>query len=236
MYLESMVWLVSDMWIGGENTVHPDHWNCSPSKELLWPATDLRWTAWERNQEDHVYVSDSTVCLERVEWLVCHLWGSHAHKKNTVSIIVFVIGYCSPRKLSGKWYTLLWRSLESLHFQRSAFVGGRQVPSWRWSCWAFTNDRSLKYTFTQMCLQVSVFGLKLIKFDKFYLDYPSFLKVPCQFTDKRDSSERIFLFFRLYCQNICGGKFVILNAAYLRSSFIYVVIKPVFYSNQLSID
>ena len=30
--------------------------------------------------------------------------------------------------------------------------------------------------------------------------------------------------------------FVILNAAYLRSSFIYVVIKPVFYSNQLSID
>lgn len=73
-------------------------------------------------------------------------------------------------------------------------------------------------------------------FDKFYLDHPSFLKVPCQFTDKRDSSERTFLFFRLYCQNICGGKFVILNAAYLRSSFIYVVIKPVFYSNQLSID
>lgn len=73
-------------------------------------------------------------------------------------------------------------------------------------------------------------------FDKFYLDYPSFLKVPCQFTDKRDSSERIFLFFRLYCLNICRGKFVILNAAYLRSSFIYVVIKPVFYSNQLSID
>lgn len=73
-------------------------------------------------------------------------------------------------------------------------------------------------------------------FDKFYLDYPSFLKVPCQFTDKRDSSERIFLFFRLYCKNICGGNFVILNAAYLRSSFIYVVIKPVFYSNQLSID
>ena len=162
MYLESMVWLVSDMWIGGENTVHPDHWNCSSSKELLWPATDLWWTAWERKQEDHVYVSDSTVCLERVEWLVCHLWGSHAHKKNTVSIIVFVIGYCSPRKLSGKWYTLLWRSLESLHFQRSAFVGGRQVPSWRWSCWAFTNDNSLEYTFTQMCLQVSVFGLKLI--------------------------------------------------------------------------
>ena len=158
MYLESMVWLVSHMWIGGENTVHPDHWNCGPSKELLWPATDLRWTAWERKQEDHVYVSDSTVCLERVEWLVCHLWGSHAHKKNTVSIIVFVIGYCSPRKLSGKWYTLLWRSLESLHFQRSAFVGGRQVPSWRWSCWAFTNDNSLEYTFTQ----VSVFGLKLI--------------------------------------------------------------------------
>lgn len=120
VYLEAMDGLVSDVRAGWENTVDPDHSNCGTAARLFRSATDLYPATGKGHQEDYVCMSDSTMQVEWLEWVVSYLWRRQANQNNTVSkakCYLFFICFLIALK-SGIWSNI-WNTRDRVipHFQ-----------------------------------------------------------------------------------------------------------------------
>ena len=98
-----MDWLVSHVRVGRENTLHPGYSNCSTAARLLRSATDLHPTTGKGNKEDNVYMSDSAVRVEWLEWVVSYLWCRQSNQNHTVSKVKSFLRCFLAATARGRW-------------------------------------------------------------------------------------------------------------------------------------